>query len=73
MNSHDTSTRLHQRQQRQAHQSFLLRLWREEGDHAWHASLQNTGTEKTVHFANMDLLFAFLITQIPEDNDTQTS
>jgi hypothetical protein len=40
--------------------SFLLRLWQEEADTPWRASLQNVQTGAVMRFASLDALVAFL-------------
>jgi len=40
--------------------SFLLRLWQEEPDTPWRASLQNVQTGTVVRFASLNALVAFL-------------
>lgn len=47
------------------YKSYLLRLWREEGRSQWHASLQSTATEQTMHFADLAILLAFLEEELP--------
>ncbi len=57
------------------YQSYLLRLWcvGEEGHSAWRASLENSRTGARVGFANLEQLFAFLISQTEGDAaDKQT-
>lgn len=44
--------------------SYLLRLWH-GGPHApYHASLHCTATKTVYHFATVEALFAFLLTQL---------
>jgi hypothetical protein len=40
--------------------SYLLRLWREESQGPWRASLQSTATEQLYHFADLERLWAFI-------------
>lgn len=40
--------------------SFLLRLWQEEPDAPWRASLQNVQTGTVVRFTHLNALIAFL-------------
>lgn len=40
--------------------SFLLRLWQEQADAPWRASLQNVQTGAVVRFASLNALMAFL-------------
>ncbi len=40
--------------------AFLLRLWREEVQLPWRASLENPHTGEKLHFAKLDRLIAFL-------------
>ena len=42
------------------YQFYLLRLWRDDTRQPWRASLQSAATEQTVHFADIEALFAFL-------------
>ncbi len=42
------------------YQSYLLRLWRDDLGNLRRATLQSTSTEKILHFATLELLFAFL-------------
>ena len=48
--------------------SFLLRLWRPEGDSPapWLASLEDHRTGLRIGFANLGLLYAFLLEQTGE-------
>ncbi len=61
--------------ERSAYLSYLLRLWRAPGgaDQPWRASLQDTLTGERTGFADLDVLCAFLQTQIgpcpPPDED----
>lgn len=48
------------------YKSYLLRLWREDGRGQWHASLQSTATEQTMHFADLAILLAFLESEVPK-------
>jgi hypothetical protein len=54
-------------QHRFHYQSYLLRLWREDSQSPWHASLQSTATERVYHFPHMEALFTFLLTNVAED------
>ena len=49
-----------------AYQSYLLRLWRALGgaEQPWRASLENPLTGERQGFADLEALFAFLLTQI---------
>lgn len=40
--------------------AFLLRLWREEEQMPWRASLEDPHTGEKVHFAELEKLVAFL-------------
>ena len=41
--------------------AFLLRLWRSDCDHPWHASLIPVGAEdQVIHFADLEALLVFL-------------
>ena len=44
--------------------SYLLRLWHGSAQAPYHASLQCTATEQVYHFATVEALFAFLLTQV---------
>ena len=50
-----------------AQHSFLVRFWRATPKGPWHFTLQRTAHEPAMHFAGVDLLFAFLLTQLGED------
>jgi hypothetical protein len=47
------------------YQSYLLRLWHEDedGHSSWRASLENSRTGGRVGFANLEQLFAYLMSQ----------
>jgi hypothetical protein len=49
-----------------AYRAYLLRLWRtdteETGGTGWRASLEDSHTGERLGFANLDQLFAFLLT-----------
>jgi len=48
--------------------SYLLRLWRDDADHPWRASLQSTMTEEKIFFTDPTCLIDFLlITLTPEE------
>lgn len=42
-------------------QTFLLRLWYEEHDQVWRASLKTTADEPEMGFANLEELFIHLL------------
>ena len=42
------------------YQSYLLRMWRENKDGEWHASLQDVATSECENFSNLTALFTFL-------------
>lgn len=46
-----------------AYRSFLVRLWQSHTDGAWHVSVQSVQTGTTLHFADLNALFAFLGTE----------
>jgi hypothetical protein len=48
------------------YQSYLLRLWQEDTQTPWRASLQSTSSEEIYHFATLEALFAFLDGQLKE-------
>ena len=52
------------------YQSYLLRLWRDGADHPWRASLQCAATGEKLAFANLLMLFAFLVDQVVAEEDT---
>lgn len=43
-----------------AYRSFLVRLWQSHTAGAWHVSVQSVQTGTTLHFADLNALFAFL-------------
>ena len=53
--------------------SYLLRLWRENGEeqNAWQASLESARTHKRHVFPSLEMLFAFLQRQIGVGNDVE--
>ena len=58
--------------------SYLLRLWHGGAHAPYHASLHCTATEQVYHFATVEALFAFLLTQVtvgaePADGGTKPS
>lgn len=50
-----------------AQHSFLVRFWRSTPNGSWHVTLQRTTREPAMHFAGVDLLFAFLLMQLGDD------
>lgn len=46
------------------YQSYLLRLWRDNAQAAWQASLQSTATEQVHHFPDLEQMWAFLHAKI---------
>ena len=52
--------------------SFLLRLWcsNSEGPICWQASLEDSHTGERIGFANLELLFAYLM-ELTEGNGTR--
>ena len=42
------------------YQSYLLRMWRDDTDGEWRASLQNTKSCQMVYFSDLKSLFDFL-------------
>ena len=50
-----------------AQHSFLIRFWRTTPRGAWHATLQRATDEPAMHFAGIELLFAFLLVHLDED------
>lgn len=42
------------------YQSYLVRLWREEPQGVWRASVQSTATQQVYYFVTLEALFAFL-------------
>ena len=61
MNTQDAST----------YQSYLLRLWRDNPQAAWRASVQSTATEEVRHFATVEELWAYLMAQMGGNDDVQ--
>jgi hypothetical protein len=49
--------------------SYLLRLWRDNANHPWRASLQCTVTQEKFVFADLIMLFAFLVEQSTADGE----
>jgi hypothetical protein len=49
------------------YQSYLLRLWRENPQGPWRASLQSTSTEQVYAFGSLDQLWAFLMSYAATD------
>ncbi len=49
--------------------SYLLRLWRTGPRLPYHASLRCIGSEQFYHFATVEALVAFLVTQLPPAGD----
>lgn len=49
------------------YRSYLLRLWREESERRWRASLEDPQTGKRMGFAGLEQLFAFLMEQADDD------
>ncbi len=45
------------------YQSYLLRLWQEDGHAMWHCSAQSIQTKEVTHFADLDSLFTYLAAQ----------
>lgn len=52
--------------------TFILRLWREAHPKtsSWRAILEDPSTGERIGFANIELLFSFLIEQSDIDNET---
>lgn len=51
--------------------SYLLRLWRDDVDQPWRASLQSTATADTLAFADLHALLVFLVEQLTGDEETR--
>jgi hypothetical protein len=49
------------------YRSYLLRMWRDNPQGTWLASLQSTATEQVYVFADLEQLWAFLKTQAASD------
>jgi len=49
--------------------SYLLRLWRDNSNHPWRASLQSTATGEKLAFADLLTLLAFLVEQLTVDEE----
>lgn len=54
------------------YQSYLLRLWRDNPQSPWRASLQSSATEELRHFATVDELWAFLMAQMGGKDDSSS-
>ncbi|MAT96581.1 MAG: hypothetical protein CL608_05505 [Anaerolineaceae bacterium] len=52
-------------------QSYLLRLWREDAQSPWRASLQNVATNERIGFADLQSLFLFVQTQTEASSKSQ--
>lgn len=63
MNSKDTSL----------YQSYLLRLWRDNPQSPWRASLQSSATEELQHFATAEELWTYLMAQMADGDDSRES
>lgn len=65
MNTQDAAT----------YQSYLLRLWRDNSQSPWRASLQSSATEELQHFLTAEDLWAFLKAQMSgkEEEEAQGS
>lgn len=65
MNTQDAST----------YQAYLLRLWRDNPQSPWRATLQSAATEELRHFATLTDLWAFLRAEMgvqdDDDNDKE--
>jgi hypothetical protein len=52
------------------YRAYLLRLWRGETDKPWRFSIIPAGTQDQIqHFANIEGLMHFLLTQMEETGD----
>jgi hypothetical protein len=49
--------------------SYLLRVWRDNADLPWRASLQNTATREKQLFADPLIMITFLIEQLTLDEE----
>jgi hypothetical protein len=61
-------------QQPGIYHSYLVRLWQDNAQAPWRASLQSVQTGETVRFGDLDALFAFLAAQTarqPADHPDQ--
>ncbi len=54
------------------YRSYLLRVWRDDPQRPWRASLQSTHDEQLQHFTHLDAMFAHLLAQL-ESNSTIAS
>lgn len=52
------------RSNRTLYESYLLRLWQEDGSSPWHASLQSTVTQQVQFFAEVEDLCVFLTARL---------
>lgn len=50
------------------YQSYLVRLWREQSQPRWRASLRSVQSGEERHFAHLEQLFVFLFAQIADDD-----
>lgn len=49
--------------------SYLLRMWRDNPQAAWQATLQSTATEQVHHFTSVEHTRAFLKAQMAGEGD----
>lgn len=52
-----------QHKQSWLYHSYLVRLWQADQETTWRALVQCVQSGETLHFADLDLLFAFLTAQ----------
>ena len=64
-----------QHKQSSLYHSYLVRLWQDEQQMGWRAMVQSVQTGETLHFTDLESLFAFLQRQTKcsaEDNNRGT-
>lgn len=54
----------------QLYHSYLVRLWQDESQGAWRALVQSVQSGETIHFADLESLFAFLRAQTLDQTQT---
>lgn len=46
-----------------SYKSYILRIWQDNPQSPWRATVQSIQSQETTHFANLDALFAYLAAQ----------
>ena len=54
------------------YQSYLIRVWREQTQPHWRASLRSIQTGQEHHFAHLEQLFVFLHAQTSASTDEES-